>query len=181
MEGPPRAPPSPWFQSRSYEYPLVRPSRSQTLRGSTGIFIPTGLGSITVKRRELQLDTSFSFLVFKSAQSTQYTATRRIKSDYTTVSSELCDDFATRSAMWPSVAGESCESREALAASLTTSCHLRLPVSRLHLPTGMRNPTPNLHLHVPLRRRRPHHGQAQRRHASPPCTPGGRALPGDHP
>ena len=40
------------------------------------------------------------------------------KSDYTTVSSELCDDLATRSAMWPSVAGESCESREAWAASL---------------------------------------------------------------
>ena len=69
------------------------------------------------------------------AQSTQYTATRRIKSDYTTVSSELCDDFATRYAMWPSVAGESCESREAWAASLTTSCHLRLPVSRLHHPS----------------------------------------------
>ena len=64
------------------------------------------------------------------AQSTQYTATRRIKSDY------------TRSAMWPSVAGESCESREAWAASLTTSCHLCLPVSRLHLPTGMRNSKP---------------------------------------
>ena len=32
-----------YIQSRSYEYPLVRPCRSQTLRGSTGIFIPTGL------------------------------------------------------------------------------------------------------------------------------------------
>ena len=37
-------------QSRSYEYPLVRPSRSQTLRGSTGIFIPTGLKKKLSKR-----------------------------------------------------------------------------------------------------------------------------------
>ena len=119
------------------------------------------------------------YLSICSIPSTQYTATRRIKSDY------------TRSAMWPSVAGESCESREAWAASLTTSCHLCLPVSRLHLPTGMRNsnpqpPSPRAPL-TPTSSPRPGPQMAprsrpeERRHASPPCTPGGRALPGDRP
>ena len=120
--------------------PPHRPSRCpiacQSISGSTmlgvgslpqfHLFLPRGAGGVSYAPRLPRTYPSVrgtSTVSICSIPSTQYTATRRIKSDY------------TRSAMWPSVAGESCESREAWAASLTTSCHLRLPVSRLHHPS----------------------------------------------
>ena len=49
-------PPAYCMQSRSYEYPLVRPCPAQTLRGSTGIFIPIGL--ITATKQTVEHDTT---------------------------------------------------------------------------------------------------------------------------